>query len=113
MMSNVSDRGGATTDPAKGPGGTGKGRAARERLKTEAKEAFETASTDGGGQAENEAKRKLRATLETIEARASEIRRWSQDRSEQARDVVEDHPLTVAASAFGVGLLIGLLAARV
>ena len=110
-MSNVSDRDNATTDPAKGPGGTGKGRAARERLKTEAKEAFE-AAPDGGGQADNEARRKLRASLETIEARAGEIRRWSEARADAARDVVEDHPLTVAASAFGVGLLIGLLAAR-
>jgi ElaB/YqjD/DUF883 family membrane-anchored ribosome-binding protein len=113
MMSNVSDRGGATTDPAKGPGGTGKGRNARERLKTEAKETFETTPSDGGSQAETEAKRRLRATLETIEARASEIRRWSQEGADAARDVVEDHPLTVAASAFGVGLLIGLLAARI
>lgn len=108
-MSNVSDRDAATTDPAKGPGGTGKGRAAREKLKTEAKAAFENAPADQG---ESEAKRKLRASLETIEARASEIRRWSQARTDAARDVVEDHPLTVAASAFGVGLLIGLLAAR-
>ena len=72
-MSNVSDRDAATTDPAKGPGGTGKGRAAREKLKTEAKAAFENAPADQG---ESEAKRKLRASLETIEARASEIRRW-------------------------------------
>jgi ElaB/YqjD/DUF883 family membrane-anchored ribosome-binding protein len=100
-----------TTDPAKGPGGTGKGRNARERLKTEAKEAFDTAreaATDG----ETEARRKLRASLEAIEARASEIRRWSLARTDDARDVVEDHPLGATATAFGVGLLIGLLAAR-
>lgn len=108
-MSNVSDRGGVTGDPAKGPGGTGKGRAARERLKEEAKEAFDNPQA---APAETEARRKLRATLETIEARAGEIRRWSEQGADAARDVVEDHPLTVAASAFGVGLLIGLLAAR-
>jgi ElaB/YqjD/DUF883 family membrane-anchored ribosome-binding protein len=110
-MSNVTDRGGDATDPAKGPGGTGKGRNARERLKTEAKQAFENApetAVDG----EHDARRKLRASLEAIEARASEIRRWSEGRADAARDVVEDHPLTVTASAFGVGLLIGLLAAR-
>jgi ElaB/YqjD/DUF883 family membrane-anchored ribosome-binding protein len=110
MMSNVSDRGSATTDPAKGPGGTGKGRAARERLKTEAKEAFEAPAE--GAQGDSEARRKLRASLEAIEARAGEIRRWSEARTDAARDVVEDHPLTVTASAFGVGLLLGLLAAR-
>jgi ElaB/YqjD/DUF883 family membrane-anchored ribosome-binding protein len=110
MMSNVSDQGAATTDPAKGPGGTGKGRASRERLKSEAKAAFEAEAPESHG--DSEAKRKLRASLEAIEARAGEIHRWSQQRTDAARDVVEDHPLTVAASAFGVGLLIGLLAAR-
>src|SRR3569623_1016722 len=102
-MSNVSDQDAAlTTDPAKGPGGTGKGRNARERLKTEAKETFESAR-ETVGEGETDARRKLRASLEAIEARASEIRRWSQDRTDAARDVVEDHPLTVAASAEGVG----------
>lgn len=110
-MSNVSDRGGDATDPAKGPGGTGKGRNARERLKTEAKETFESVR-ETAADSETEARRKLRASLEAIEARASEIRRWSEGRADAARDVVEDHPLTVTASAFGVGLLIGLLAAR-
>ena len=111
-MSNMSDRDGeAVTDPAKGPGGTGKGRTSRERLKTEAKATFETAK-DAASDTESEARRKLRASLEAIEARASEIHRWSQDRTDAARDVVEDHPLTVTVSAFGVGLLIGLLAAR-
>lgn len=106
-MSDIGNRDTAT-DPAKGPGGTGKGKAARERVKNEAAAAFDTAETS----AENDARRKLKASLEAIEAKASEIGRWSAERSEAARDVVEDHPLVVTASAFGVGLLIGLLAAR-
>lgn len=96
------------TDPAIGPGGTNKGKAARERLKAEAAAAFESAETS----AEGEARRKLKASLEAIEAKASEIRRWGSERTDVARDVVEDHPLVVTASAFAVGLLIGLLAAK-
>lgn len=109
-MSDIGNRD-TMTDPAKGPGGTGKGKAARDRLKDEARQAFESSDAESAA-GENEARRKLRASLEAIEARASEIRRWSSERSEVARDVIEEHPLTVTASAFGVGLLIGLLAAR-
>ena len=106
-MSDIGNQG-AATDPAKGPGGTGKGKATRERLKDEAAAAFDAAAPSE----ESDARGKLKASLETIEAKAAEIRRWGAERSEVARDVVEDHPLVVTASAFGVGLLIGLLAAR-
>lgn len=106
-MSDTGNQGPAT-DPAKGPGGTGKGKAARDRLKDDAKQVFESEAAA----VESEARKRLRASLETIETKAAEIRRWSAARSDAARDVVEDHPLTVTASAFGVGLLIGLLAAR-
>ena len=106
-MSDNGDRG-AATNPAKGPGGTGKVKAARDRLKDDAKTVFEAEAQS----VESDARRKLKASLEAIETKATEIRRWSVERSEVARDVVEEHPLAVTASAFGVGLLIGLLAAR-
>jgi ElaB/YqjD/DUF883 family membrane-anchored ribosome-binding protein len=107
-MSDMGDRG-AAPDPAKGPGGTGKGKTARDRLKDDAQVAFDATIED----AEHDARGKLKARLEAIESKAAEIRRWTAERGEVARDVVEDHPLAVTASAFGVGLLIGLLAARI
>jgi ElaB/YqjD/DUF883 family membrane-anchored ribosome-binding protein len=106
-MSDTGNRD-AAVDPAKGPGGTGKGKGARDRLVNDAKQSFEAEAAS----VESDGRRKLKASLEAIEAKAGEIRRWSAARGEVARDVVEEHPLAVTASAFGVGLLIGLLAAR-
>ena len=70
-----------------------------------------SAGTAGSGSATDESR--LRATLQQIEARAEELRRWGMARQEMAREVVEERPLAVVATAFGVGLLLGLVASRV
>jgi ElaB/YqjD/DUF883 family membrane-anchored ribosome-binding protein len=64
-------------------------------------------------QSDSDENSRLRATLQKIEARADELRRWGSQRQEMAREVVEERPLVVIGAAFGVGLLIGLLSARI
>ncbi len=74
-----------------------------------------TTSTKTGpaGAAMSAAEERLRATLQQIETRAEELRRWGMARREMAQEVVEDRPLAVVGVAFGVGLLLGLIASRV
>jgi ElaB/YqjD/DUF883 family membrane-anchored ribosome-binding protein len=72
-----------------------------------------TTPTANASFAESEESSRLRATLQKIEARADELRRWGSARQEMAREVVEERPLVVIGAAFGVGLLIGLLSARI
>jgi ElaB/YqjD/DUF883 family membrane-anchored ribosome-binding protein len=70
-------------------------------------------STGASGSAMSAAEERLRATLQQLETRAEELRRWGMARQEMAREVVEDRPLAVVGVAFGVGLLLGLIASRV
>ena len=68
-----------------------------------------------GGKADaaiSEAQSRLRATLQSIEARSQELRRWAAAQQDTAREVIEDKPVAVIASAFGVGLVLGVLASR-
>lgn len=82
----------AASEPAPAAAGTAGGSSAAQ-------------DSDEGGQ--------LRASLKGIEDRAQEIRAWSAARQEDARDLVEARPLAVVGAAFGVGLLLGLVASRV
>ncbi len=73
-----------------------------------------TTSTEGGASGSlAEENSRLRATLQQIETRAEELRRWGMARQEMAREVVEERPLAVVGTAFAVGLLLGLIASRV
>lgn len=56
---------------------------------------------------------RLRASLQAIESRADDMRRWAMSQQDTAREVIEHKPLVVVASAFGIGLVLGLLASRV
>ena len=83
------------------------------------------AAPDGGdktgagdpGADQDDAGSRLRASLNKIADRADEIRAWGMDRQEAARDAARDlvdaKPLTVVGAAFGIGLLLGLVASRV
>lgn len=64
------------------------------------------------GKLADEAQARLKATLTSIEARSQELRRWASAQQDTAREVIEDKPVAVVASAFGIGLVLGLLAAR-
>jgi ElaB/YqjD/DUF883 family membrane-anchored ribosome-binding protein len=72
------------------------------------------ASSDAGGEEAGEPL--LRATLETIRVKAEALRGqatdWAQVRQKQARDVIDERPVTAVAAAFGVGLLLGALLSR-
>ena len=58
----------------------------------------------------------LRASLETIRTKAEDLRRqttdWAGVRGDQAREIIDERPLTVVATAFGLGLLFGLAIRR-
>lgn len=58
----------------------------------------------------------LRASLETIRVKAEDLRRqttdWAGVRGDQAREIIDERPLTVVATAFGLGLLFGLALRR-
>lgn len=69
-----------------------------------------TDAQSGGGVGEEPSR--LRASLQSIEARSQELRRWAADQQDTAREVIEDKPVAVIASAFGIGLVLGVLAAR-
>lgn len=74
-----------------------------------AKMADETRTSTASAGADESA---LRARLQEIEDRARELQRWALARQEQAREVVEERPLAVVGTAFGVGLLLGLMMSR-
>lgn len=58
----------------------------------------------------------LRASLETIRCKAEDLRRqttdWAAYRGDQAREVIDERPLTVVVAAFGVGMILGMLSRR-
>ncbi len=58
----------------------------------------------------------LRASLETIRTKAEDLRRqttdWAGVRGDQAREIIDERPLTVVAAAFGLGLLLGMAVRR-
>ena len=112
----------AAAAPAKPKGGrkttartsTARSSAARTSTQKKAPMADETKTTTSStASARSAAEERLRATLQQIETRAEELRRWGMARQEMAREVVEERPLAVVGVAFGVGLLLGLIASRV
>lgn len=58
----------------------------------------------------------LRKSLETMRSQAEEIKRqttdWAAVRTDQARELIDERPLTVVAAAFGMGLIFGALILR-
>jgi ElaB/YqjD/DUF883 family membrane-anchored ribosome-binding protein len=58
----------------------------------------------------------LRKSLETIRTQAEELKRqtsdWAAVRTDQARELIDERPLTVVAGAFGLGLIFGALILR-
>lgn len=58
----------------------------------------------------------LRASLETIRVKAEELRGqakdWAQISGEQARQAIDERPITAVAAAFGAGLVVGALLSR-
>lgn len=76
-----------------------------------------TRKVDGGASGaqssgSDEEQSRLRASLKSIEARSQELRRWAASQQDTAREVIEDRPVAVIASAFGIGLVLGVLAAK-
>lgn len=69
-------------------------------------------AADANTEAGREAIKRLQAAVEQIEERAVELRQWADVRAEQARELIEEKPLTIVGAAFGVGLLLGLIASR-
>ena len=116
-MTDLSNNGsGASTDgdTAAAKPKTARKTAPRTSTAKKAPMADETKSTTSTtASAASAAEERLRATLQQIETRAQELRRWGQARQEMAREVVEERPLAVVGVAFGVGLLLGLIASRV
>ena len=55
---------------------------------------------------------RLRVSLERLEDKLTEARVWGQAKSERARELIEEQPLMAVGAAFGVGLLLGLIASR-
>jgi len=43
---------------------------------------------------------------------AAEVRDWARHRRSEARDAIRDEPIRMTLYALGIGVLIGLLAAR-
>jgi len=58
----------------------------------------------------------LRKSLETVRTQAEDLKRqsteWAALRSDQARELIDERPLTVVAAAFGMGLILGALVSR-
>jgi hypothetical protein len=75
-----------------------------------------TATTDPGLGAPAGEEPLLRATLETVRVKAEDLRtqaqEWSRLRQDDARDMIDERPITAIAAAFGVGLVIGALLSR-
>lgn len=71
-----------------------------------------TGETAAAGENSTEDQSRLRASLKSIEARSQELRRWAASQQDTAREVIEDKPVAVIASAFGIGLLLGVMAAK-
>jgi ElaB/YqjD/DUF883 family membrane-anchored ribosome-binding protein len=72
-----------------------------------------TSASDNDDIGQSEGVSRLKATIQKLEDRAGELRRWGAARQDDAREIVEDKPLVVVGAALGVGLLLGILAARV
>ncbi len=88
---------------------------AKKASMADATKSTRTSTTGGtaGSTGSSAEESRLRATLQQIETRAEELRRWGMARQEMAREVVEERPLAVVGVAFGVGLLLGLVASRI
>ena len=52
------------------------------------------------------------AATKDVLARREAVRAWARQRAEVAGEAVQERPVTAIAAAFGVGVIIGLLAVR-
>jgi ElaB/YqjD/DUF883 family membrane-anchored ribosome-binding protein len=110
---------GATTPPAAVSAGETKASAEGHSIAESTTDAIsgaaKTAAKSAAGLA-SDADAALRKSLETIRAQADELRRqtsdWAGVRGDQARELVDERPLTVVAAAFGLGLIFGALISR-
>jgi len=75
-----------------------------------------SAAAASGAQLVSDADALLRASLETIRTKAEDLRRqtndWAGVRGDQARELIDERPLTVVATAFGLGILFGMAVRR-
>lgn len=53
-----------------------------------------------------------RPLRQAVREDAAEVRDWARHRSSEARDAIRDEPIRMSLYALGIGVLIGLLAAR-
>jgi ElaB/YqjD/DUF883 family membrane-anchored ribosome-binding protein len=61
----------------------------------------------------DEAREKLIATaIQRARARRELVRRWAEEQAGVAGEAVQTRPMTAIVAAFGVGLIVGLLAGR-
>jgi ElaB/YqjD/DUF883 family membrane-anchored ribosome-binding protein len=113
VTSNSTEESIASGLAAEGPDGLEDTVSAAAEPKTFADSTFASSTpAQGGGEAES----RLRVTLETIRTKAEDLRvqtrDWTQGRSEQARGVIDERPMTAVAAAFGAGIVLGLILSR-
>jgi ElaB/YqjD/DUF883 family membrane-anchored ribosome-binding protein len=100
------------------PGNTAAGTAERKTFEDgkEALQGLASAASATTAQLASDADALLRASLETIRTKAEELGRqttdWAGVRGDQARELIDERPLTVVAAAFGLGLLFGMAMRR-
>jgi ElaB/YqjD/DUF883 family membrane-anchored ribosome-binding protein len=74
--------------------------------------AFMAATADVAGEKVGEARQRLAAALDNAKEIAGRVRDKAVEAAEAADEVVHEHPYPAIGIAFGVGALIGYLAAR-
>ena len=74
--------------------------------------AFMAATADVAGEKVGEARQRLAAALDSAKEMAGRVRDKAVEGAEAADEAVHEHPYPVIGIAFGVGALIGFLAAR-
>jgi ElaB/YqjD/DUF883 family membrane-anchored ribosome-binding protein len=74
--------------------------------------AFMAATADVAGEKVGEARKRLAAALDSAKEIAGRVREKAVEGVEAVDEAVHEHPYPVIGIAFGVGALIGFLAAR-
>jgi ElaB/YqjD/DUF883 family membrane-anchored ribosome-binding protein len=103
----------ASFDEAPSVSDTGEGGSAGRASGEQTSGSGSEGSSGGGAMSNLMNDERLRATLQSIESRAQDMRRWAMTQQDTAREVIEDKPMVVVGAAFGIGLVLGLLAAKV
>lgn len=120
MTTDLTPDSGDRTPPA--ATAAGESRSFKDTRKSSPKPPGDTAPNRTGGtsyagvQAVTEDETLLRASLETIRAKAEELRGqargWAEVSRAQALQAIDERPVTAVATAFGVGLVVGALLSR-